>query len=222
MASNSNNNRRKSGIKKIVTITGRALARRPRTSVAQRKAEWESTLDNFDVNKLAGLQTAMSEFVDLITVSVMEDGVVLTEAQKFTLVTQALARRDIAEFMDVVLWRLKDIVWSHLNSKLAEEGVEDPENTNGEIEVPALGMKLCREGMGYNDPVIDEELLKERLGDLWEKVYTCQVIPEQTVYTLDPEGLLDLLKSDPSLVKKIEDAIIPGSPKNGRLILRPI
>jgi len=120
------------------------------------------------------------------------------------------------------LWRLKDIVWTHLNSKLAEEGVEDPENTNGEIEVPALGMKLCREGMGYNDPVIDEELLKERLGDLWEKVYTCQVIPEQTVYTLDPEGLLDLLKSDPSLVKKIEDAIIPGSPKNGRLILRPI
>jgi hypothetical protein len=209
----------RSGLQRLLERSGKEVAKKPRTTVAHRKAQLLADLEDFNVDRLVGLQQKMGAFIDLITLN-LGDELVLDEGHAYTLMSQALGVRDIKEFMDVCHGRVKEYLFDHLNAIYAEQGLEDPENTNGSLEVPALGMKFCREGTGVTDPSVNDTLLKKALGSRWEEVYDIEVIPEQRVYTLNTEALWDMVKNDPDLMEAVRGALEPGVPKNGRMVIR--
>ncbi len=203
---------------RLVEKSGKKVARKQRTTVAQRKAQWEVNLENFNGDELVAKAAG---FIDLITLELGSDPV-LTEEGAVTVMVQSLARRDFSEFLDVCKDKIKEFVFAHFDALAEAAGAEDPENTNGVLEVPSLGMKFCREGTGYGDPTIDDDVLKHALGDRWEQVYDVQIIPERREETLNQEALWNLVQQDPTLMEKIRDSLQPGAPKPGRLVIRPM
>jgi hypothetical protein len=131
--------------------------------------------------------------------------------------TQALVRRDIAEFMDVVNAAIKETAFLHLDTEFAAQGEEDPSSINGSIDVPSMGKRFAREGAGYNDPTVDEAALAAALGDRIGEVYE-----EKVVRTLSMDKLMDLVEKDPSVMEAVRDSLIPGTPKTARLVIRDL
>jgi hypothetical protein len=211
----------KTAIQKLAGLAGKEVAVPTRSTVAIRKAQLLADLDGFDGPRLWQLKEELSSFVDLITMSI-GDGAVLDESNAFTLMTQALSRRTITEFMEVCNGRIKEIVFSHLNAMFEEDGEDDPEAVSGSIEVPSLGMRFAREGAGRTTPSVDEGILREALGDRWKEVYHEETIPAQKVRTLDYDRLWELVGEEPELMEKLRDALEPGAIKNARLVIRPM
>jgi hypothetical protein len=211
----------KTSLQKLAGLAGKEVAKPTRSTVAMRKAQLLADLDGFDGPRLWQLKEELSSFVDLITMSI-GDGAILDESNAFTLMTQALSRRNITEFMEVCHSRIKEVFFSHLNATFEEEGEEDPEAVSGSVEVPSLGMKFCREGAGRTTPSVDEGILREALGDRWKEVYREEIIPAQKIRTLDYDRLWELVGEEPGLMEKLREALEPGALKNARLVLRPM
>jgi hypothetical protein len=210
----------RTGIRKIMEAAGKAaIAKVPRTTRTTRQAKLLEAMEDFDVPTLKKVKDELAGYVDLITMSLGDD-LVLTEEYANVLMRQAIATRNLKDLQEIVQAQVKRVAFDHFNASFAEQGYEDPENMNGHLEVPELGMVLSREATGYSEPVIDETKLKKALGKDWEKVYTLEVIPEQRVYSLNEEALWNLVKDKPALLEKIRDSLIPGQPKSGRLNLR--
>jgi hypothetical protein len=202
----------KAGIKK-------ELAKIPRTTVASRRTQLKDDLEQLKESRLEEIRYEMASYIDLI-LTPLGDEPVLSEESAFVLVRQAIATRLLKDLFEIVHTKIKDAAFLHFNASLDKEGYEDPENTNAQLEVPELGMKLAREGAGRQDATIDETKLKEGLGDLWEKVYNREIIPEREVWTLNVDALWNLVQNDPTLLRVVGDSLQPGDPKSARLNLR--
>ena len=213
---------RKNGVQRLFDKAGAAVAVRvQRSTVTARKAELLKDLGELNATRLGELKEKMAGFIDLITLSFGE-AELLTEDQAELLMTQFLARRDVSEFMDVCQMLIKETVFNSLDAEFAAQGEDEPSLVNGCIEVPALGKKFCREAAGPGDPKVDEDLLRQALGAQWTEVYVETVIPETRVQTLDMDKLMALVDSDPAVMEKIRDALVPGQPKPGRLFVRDL
>ena len=211
----------RTALQRLVDKSRKAVAKKSRSTVAARKAKLLGDLEGFDVERLIEVKDQMSAYVDLITMS-LGDKPVLGEDQAFTLMKQALGRRDLNEFLDVCKDKIKEVFFGHLDEVLAAAGHAEPEAMNGSLEVPALGMKFCREGAGFGDPTINEGLLKDALGDRWKEVYEEQLIPAKKVYSLNTEKLWQLVENDPAVMEIIRDCLNPGALKSARMVLRTL
>jgi hypothetical protein len=195
---------------------GAVAVRLQKSTVASRKAEAAAKMAALDLEFIADMQDKLGGFMDLATL-VVSDGTTLTENNAHVLMTQALVRRDIAEFMDVVNAAIKETAFLHLDTEFAAQGEEDPSSINGSIDVPSMGKRFAREGAGYNDPTVDEAALAAALGDRIGEVYE-----EKVVRTLSMDKLMDLVEKDPSVMEAVRDSLIPGTPKTARLVIRDL
>lgn len=192
----------------------------PRVTIAQRKAELKENFANYDVDRLLELQAQLNGVIDLVTQPLTSEGDILTTEDQNLVGRQYLAQQKMGELADVIKDNVKAIVFGHISAVLDAEGEIDPENTNGSIELPELGLRLCREGTGYATPTIDEPLLKELLGpERWAQVYEVheKVVVEKGV---NLEKLFALADGDPQVLMHVEAALAPATPKNGRLVGR--
>lgn len=209
------------GIASLATKAGKTVAKIQRSTVATRKEELAKDLENFNVDRLLELAREMDSFVDLVTLSLGEE-LVLADAAKFTLLSQKLSQRNIAEFLAVVDAKIKALAFAHMDAALEAEGIEDPAAHNAEISVPALGYTLKREGAGYTDPTINEGELLQLLGDdLAEKVFTKKTVTT-TSYELDLDKLFAAVEADPKIMEAVSSSLEPGGLKKAKMALKAL
>lgn len=210
------------GLKALATKAGKALTPSShRETVAVRKERLRADLEQFNVDKLLELQDKMGSFIDLVTLSLGEVEV-LDERSRTILMSQFLGQRDIGEFADVVRAKIKEIAFAHIDAVLEAEGVADPANANGSIEVPALGKKFCKEGAGFSDPSINEG---ELAGLLPEAVVKAVFVEREVVKVerqLDLQALFAAVEADPTLMPAIQASLIEGAPKTAKLVVRDL
>ena len=195
-----------------------------RTTVADRKTLMLEALRNKDPQKVAELTVIMAGFMQKV-LKPLGDSVILDQANADHLIEVTMeAHQTLAELMDVVWEESKRIVFDHLDAVYAKDGEKIPAALNGAVESPKLGLKLCREGAGIEDPQVDHDLLQEILGDRWQEVYDERTIPAQTVYDFNPTKLRELAYNEPenTWLEKIRPALTPGGLKKGKLNLRNI
>jgi hypothetical protein len=192
-----------------------------RSTRGHRKARLLDALQEFDVDTLQAKREELDNFISLITRSLGED-LILNEEYAYTLVEQALAVRNLVDLAQTCQEQIKRVAFEHFTAKLAEEGHPDPANVNATLEVEELGFALRREGAGYGNASIDEELLKEALGSDWHKVVVTEYIPAQEVTMFSEDLLWNLVKDRPELLEKVKASLVPGDSKKARLNLRPI
>lgn len=193
-----------------------------RTNLESRKKAWTESIESFDVDRLIGIQEEMDQFIDLMkTLSKTgSDEVVLAPQEAVDLMKEYLSNKNIAEFLEARKAMVREMVFLSIEEKLREEGVEDPVNTNGSIEVPSLGKKFCKEGAGYKDPVLDMAKLKSELGSKFDKVVVKKVIPEQVVEEVSEDLLVELAQNDPEVLKAIQESVVNGKPKSAKFVVR--
>lgn len=206
----------------VVATPPSAIELSHRTTRAQRKAQLLDDITQFNIERLVALRETLTSLPSLVTESLGEDAE-LTDEYAAVLMRQAIAfLRDVKDLQEAIAERIKVIAFDHFNASLAAKGHSDPEHMRAELIVEELGFALRREGAGYGDAKINEELLKELLGKDWKRVYTKTVIPRKEVFNLDIDALEELTKQRPELLEKIRPALSKGDPKPGRLNLRPL
>lgn len=214
----------------VVAPAAKVVASDDVSTVASRKLQLRQALESYDVDRLLALQQTMTSFVDLVTTSrlMQEDAEpVLDAVQAKDLMARYLDQREINELMATVKDLIRSTVFSHLDATLRAEGVDDPANTNGTLEVPELGKRFCREGAGYKDPSLDEQRLRELLGDRWADVCDNIDVPEQVIpahqeQVFSVSKALKLGRTDPAVMEVLRDCVIPGAPKTPKLMVRNI
>lgn len=194
-----------------------------KSTVASRKESWKEAVEEFDVDKLLEIQEEMDQFIDKMKVikdSMSLDKIDLTEAEAKDLMTEYLSGKNIAEFLEARKSMVRKLVFQVIDERLREEGIEDPENQNGSIEVPELGTRFSREGAGYRDPSIDGAKLREILGDDYQNVVVKKIIPERVEEKVSEELLTKYLSENPEVLSELQEAVVPGLPKTPKLMIR--
>lgn len=200
-----------------------------RSNVESRKKSWLEAIEKFDVEKLVELQEMMENYVDQIAIrEVPESPVVLDEKQRHDLMSEHISLSTIQEVLLARRDFIKSMVFQSLTQENVEAGVSDPENQNGKIEVPELKKVFCREGTGRTAPTINEEKLKELLGEeKWEEVVNRVEVPEQVIpahveTTLDVEKLMSAATQNPELLETIRESLQPGKYKSPKFVVRDL
>lgn len=219
-----------SAYRALVEQAERDVVRVPKTTVAQRKEMLRQVIEEIDLERLQELQDKMVTAIDTIIANELDlsGDHILTREEAHSLLEEMLDQRDIKELLTVRYAMAKEAVFQSLTTELAEKGVEDPENHNGEIVVPELGHRFVREACGRKDPRLDEEKLRNLLGEeLWKQaceaeVVRRQVIPRHIEYHLSIERLMKLAADDPDILDKINESLEVGGWKTPRFAIKPL
>jgi len=189
-----------------------------RSTVAQRSEAWKQALATMDEEKLLVMQEKMSEYVDLVSkidLDINTPPKSLDDTQRVHLMKVYLMYKEMAEFLEVCKQWFKDITFSVITAEKETANVEDFEHSAGEILVPELGKRFCKEGGQRKNPTLDEDKLKELLGDKWEDACEVEEVPEvvipahrETVFSI--EKLMKLAESDLTILETVREALIPG------------
>lgn len=195
-----------------------------KSTVASRKAKYRQMLEDFDVEGLIAAGEKMAGLVDKITLNDLtsETGA-LSAGQAQSAMEEHLDSREVTEILDVRKEVRKAAVFAHIDTVLSAEGIEDPQNHNGVLEVPEAGMKFTREGAGYTDPTIDEGRLRVALGEgIWNEVCIEEEIPARIEHKLSLAKLLDRAAAQPELYDTIGECMTMSQPKTPRLNVRKL
>lgn len=211
-------------VKVLGDLTESTPAPKTGSNLEYRKNEWKEAVESFDIDRLLAIQDEMDSFVDKMKVISKRDSseIDLTPNETQELMVEYLSSKNISEFLDARKAMVRELVFQVVEERLRKEGEEDPENTSGEIAVPQLGKRFCKEGAGYSDPTLDMGKLKELLGDKLSQVTVVKIIPEKRVEEVDEELLILLAQSDSSVKDAIQKSVVPGKPKTPRLNVRNI
>lgn len=211
-------------VKVLGDLTESAPAPKTGSNIESRKSDWKEAVESFDIDRLLAIQDEMDSFIDKMKVISKRDSseIDLTPDETKDLMVEYLSSKNISEFLDARKAMVRELVFQVVEERLRKEGSEDPENTSGEITVPQLGKRFCKEGAGYADPTLDMGKLKGLLGDKISQVTVTKIIPEQRVEEIDEELLIELAQSDNSVREAIQNSVVPGKRKNPRLNVRDI
>lgn len=213
-------------IKKLgdLVTTQTQTAKHEARTIESRKNEWREVVESFDIDRLLAVQEEMDSFVDKMKVIAAKDSseIDLTGEEAKNLMVEYLSNKTITEFLEARRSMVRDMVFKVVEERLRQEGVEDPENESGHIDVPELGKRFCKEGAGYKDPTLDVAKLKELLGDRFDEVTVTKIIPEKRVVEVDEDLLVELAVRDEDVKEAIQEAAIAGQPKNPRFNVRPM
>lgn len=196
-------------------------------TAAQRKDSHRAMLGSFDLDRLLEMQEKMASAIDRMTANVIDPDNPgrLTPDKAEELMAELLDQTDIKDLLEVRRELIRAAVFAHLTEEARAEGKDDPEYQPGYVPVPGLSRKFTREGGARSAPKIDEDLLREGMGDRWEEAYRvevipAQVIPEHTERTLDLEKLMELANSDPAVLEVLRKALVPGERTTPRFFVR--
>lgn len=159
-----------------------------------------------------------SKVVAPIAEAVVQEQRELTPEEAVLVAKQIIDGKAVKELVDATYDAAKQAVFTTLNVVFAEEGEAYPEHTNGYLDVPELGKRLCREGAGRKEATLDEERLREIVGeDVWVEITTAHV-----VRTVDEDKLAQAVLADPDLLERVREATETGGWKSPRLTVRDI
>lgn len=202
----------------------------PKTTVAQRKEILKEAIESVDVEHLTELQGKMTQVIDTITSNEVDlsGGHILTVDEAFALMTELLDQRDVQELLAARKEMVRLAVFLSMDEELRLKGVEDPSNENYSIRVPQAGKRFAREACGPKEATINEEKLKELLGEeLWEAACDVEVIPRQIIprhveYTLNIERLMKLVEDEPMVLEWISESFEVNGMKTPRFTIRDL
>ena len=203
------------------------LAKAQRSTVAYRQQVWANAIAKLDRGLLARINKTMQTYLRVVKKNApvtSAEGPRLLEAEEANgLMTEFLAMRDIEEFVKVRREDIRRAVFGHLTESFAGQGEDFPEHISGSLEVPEHNLRFSREGAGRQDPDLNEDALKERLGEeLFNKITTTTVIPAQEITKVSVEKLMELASEDPSVMEAVRESLVLGDWKNPKLYVRKI
>lgn len=195
-----------------------------KSTIEARKNEWKEVVESFDIDKLLAVQEEMDSFVDKMKVISNRDSseIDLTDEEAKNLMVEYLSNKNITEFLEARRSMVRDMVFQVIEERLSKEGVEDVKNTSGDLEVPELNKRFCKEGAGYGDPTLDVAKLKELLGERFSEITVTKIIPEKRVVEVDEELLVELAMRDEDVKEALMESAVPGKQKTPRFNIRPM
>jgi hypothetical protein len=202
-----------------------AKADKKRISSRQAKIEsWFGKQEDLPAEQVTDLRIRMMNFVDQLFAKVhVDEARELTADEAVALMQEFLDAEDFKITFTARREATKRMVFNHLTAENIRKHVSEPDNHNGWLEVPELHKKFCREGTGRHEPILSENLLKDFLGEEdWNKVIDVEVIPEQTVETINDEKLMALARKNPKVLEKVREALVLGEVKNPKFQVRNI
>jgi len=195
-------------------------------TAAARKAAHRKTIETLDQAAFMDLQEEAVELIDLIFKNqVTPDDPELTDERIEALMREHLGRANLDALLKARAEMVREVLFAAITTKLREQGVKDPENTNGDLPAPALGKRFARQGCGRTTPHFDEEMLAQALGERWEQVcdvieygeYTPPPVPAHREYVFNLDKFFALARRDPALLDVGADCLIPGETKTPKL-----
>lgn len=215
----------------VAQVAKDAIERQPRSTVETRAAALAAAVENVDTKLLGKINGKLTSLMKKVKgnseVTSNPEPKILDEQEALDLMTEFLDLKAVEEFTAVRRNAIKRTVFGSITESKAAEGVEHPEYVNGVIEVPALNMKFCREATGRVDPKLNEEKLRELVGEeVWSKVTTTELIPAYVETRFDIDAYMTLARTNPDLIPPLQDALdVPEGAagwKPGRLMPREI
>lgn len=170
----------------------------------QRSKEIQAAIDSNNVDQFMTLQQRLTGILQQIVSNNIDlDNLgALTDEQIVSFTQELLDNKDIELLGKVRYEMLREAFFAHITAMNEAKGLQNPEHTPGEVQVPALGKRVCREG-GKVKATLDLEKLQTALGDKWEQVTNTIKHPAVKAYTeqvFDEEKMLALVTEDPKLM----------------------
>ncbi len=187
---------------------------------ADRDVAAQAILATKDTAALAELDSLFGSFIDLVRATDEVDVENPTEEQKAQLMRQQLVNNELSDFLQSARERVRQTVFDIVTEQHRAKGVIDPENHNGQVDVPELGKKFMKYNAGYTKATPDLAGLKADLGDeLWDLVtdkekVRRQIIPAHTKVTFNIEKFARLAAERPELLTILQENLVPGEPKS--------
>lgn len=194
----------------------KVIAKRIPANAETRKAKYAAAVRNMDRKQLASMAKTVRNFLPLAKANstITSQTGVLDETEAEDLMVEVLEVKRLQEIAKSRYEEIRKRVFNSITEGLAEQGEKDPEVVPGYIEVPKLKLKFTREGGGFADPELQEDVLQALVGpDVWDKVTTVEVIPAQEVRTLDMDLFLQEARRKPALLEELRKALKVGEPK---------
>lgn len=194
-------------------------------NVTIRKAAITKAMTNADRKAVANYLTALKDLPTAFKAvagragAISEDGA--TEEDAVLLMKLVTSIKLVEEMAKAGYDLGKELVWRTMDIAFADE--EFPEHTNGVIDVPEMGKRFCREGAGRQDSSLDEDKLRDLVGEeVWERITREEVIPATTVRKLDEQALIAATHENPALLEAVRESVKVGNWKSPRLWVRDI
>lgn len=210
----------------VATEADRALqTEKTGNNVAIRKAAIRKAMVSADKKAVADHVAALKAQHDLFkAVAAAADNISaegMTDDQAVVLMSLIVGGKLGEELIKAGYDLAKELVFRSMDLAFAEE--EFPEHTNGVIDVPGLGKRFSREGAGRKDSSLDEDALRERVGEeVWAQITREEVIPATTVRKIDEAALIAAAADNPALLEDVRAAVKVGDWKSPRLMIRDI
>lgn len=142
----------------------------------------------------------------------------LTDDEVILVAKQVVDGKLVKELVDATYDAAKSAIFRTMDEVAAEAGEEFPEHTNVWIDVPELGKRLSREGAGRKEATLDEDVLRELVGEtVWKEITS-----EHVVRVVDEDKLSKAALKHPALLEQVRKATEVGGWKSPRLMIRDI
>jgi hypothetical protein len=159
-----------------------------------------------------------SKVVAPIVERAVDSGEGLDDQEIVLVAKQVVDGKAVKELVDATYDAAKAAIFRTMDVVAEAAGEAFPEHTNVEIEVPELGKKLVREGCGRKEASLDEERLRELVGEtVWSAITS-----EHVVRAVDEAKLSKAILADPALLEQVRTATEAGGWKSPRLSVRDI
>jgi hypothetical protein len=202
--------------------------RRTKDNEEKRIENWQRVFEESDGDQLPVLHNALDRIKSYIGRIKVSPSRILTSFEAHSLMIEQLAITTVSEALKARRLQIREIVFKSITASLTKSGARDPENTNADLPVPALGKRFVREGCGYNDSEVDYAYLKANLDEdewkrfIWVENVPEQVIPAHEVERHDRDALAEFLEQNPKRLPVIKAATTRGAPKSPRYTVKDI
>lgn len=170
---------------------------------------------------LQGLRAKAMSIV--ASVSRKAEGEGLTSEEALVAMAATVDGKLVNEMIAATYDATKAAVFTTLDNMAAAQGAEVPAAVNISLDVPEMGKRFSREGAGFGDSTLDEEALRDLVGDeVWAAITVEEVIPAVVVRKIDEAALIAAATKNPGLLEDVRSAVKPGAFKPGKLMIRDI
>ena len=181
----------------------------------------EAVITSKDPEALAEIRKVFTDWVKFVKTSPDIDAQTLAAdpKAKLHLMKEFLAYDKAFYYLQADRERIRKLVFEAVALNAAAAGASDPDNVNGDIEVPALGKKFSKYGCGTKTPTVNEDMLRELVGEkVWKKSCVTthvpqQVIPAHTEQKFSIEKYMEAVSDDPELMYTLKEAMRVGEAK---------
>lgn len=203
----------------------KVLAKRAPSNAETRRAAYAKAVRTMDRKQLASMAKTVRGFLPLAkrNAEITAQTGILDDVEAEDLMVEVLEVKRLQEIAKSRYEEIRKRVFNSMTEGLAEQGEENPDLVASYIEVPKLGLKFTREGGGFKDPELQEDVLAALVGpEVWDKVTTVEVIPAQEVRTLDMDLFLQEARRKPALLEELRKALKVGEPATVRFNQRAL